>query len=58
VSKIKIEKVRDPVCGMTKPKSKMRAISIYMGKKYYFCTEGDKRMFEGHPEHWIPKGGE
>jgi len=49
------ELVKDPVCGMIKPKEKMGAEYIFMGKAYYFCTEGDKKMFEAHPEHWLPR---
>lgn len=56
------EIVTDPVCGMEKSISEMKAKSKYEGKTYYFCTDGDKKMFEAHPEHWIPKeeggGGE
>ena len=69
MNKDKKEKVRDPVCGMVKPKGEMRAISVFKGKVYYFCTEGDKQvcallrlnrslhknMFEAHQEYWIPK---
>jgi len=58
VSKVEKELVKDPVCGMIKPKDKMRAVSIFMGKKYHFCTEGDKKMFKAHPEHWVPRGGD
>ena len=50
--------VKDLVCGMIKPKSQMKAKFMFKGKTYYFCTESDKEIFEAHPEHWIPKGGE
>jgi Cu+-exporting ATPase len=49
------ELVKDPVCGMVKPKGEMKAELVFMGKAYYFCTEGDKKMFEAHPEHWLPR---
>ncbi len=58
MSKDKKEKVRDPVCGMVKPKKDMRASSVFKGKIYYFCTQGDRKMFEAYPEHWITKEGE
>jgi len=46
--------VKDYVCGMIKLKSQMKAQSIYKGKVFYFCTEDDKKMFEAHPDAWIP----
>ena len=45
--------VKDIVCGMTKPKSQMKASMVYKGKTYYFCWDSDRRMFEANPEHWI-----
>lgn len=63
-SKLKSEDVvvRDPVCGMEKPKSQMKASTVYKGKTYYFCWENDKEMFLANPEHWVPreekKGGD
>ena len=47
--------VRDPVCGMVKPKSQMKAKVLYKGKTYYFCWEDDKKMFEANPDHWISR---
>jgi YHS domain-containing protein len=47
------ELVKDPVCGMIKPKSQMKAKAIYKGKTYYFCWDRDKQMFEEYPNHWI-----
>lgn len=55
MSKVKEELVKDPVCEMIKPKSEMRASSVFNGKIYYFCTEGDWKMFKAHPKHWISK---
>lgn len=49
------ELVKDIVCGMTKPKSQMKAKTVYQGKTYYFCWDRDKQMFEAHPEYWVPK---
>lgn len=49
------KKVKDPVCGMVKPKSQMKAKTVYKGKTYYFCWERDKQMFLANPEHWIPR---
>ena len=40
---------------MVKPQNEMKAKTLYKGKAYYFCWEGDRKMFEEHPEHWIDK---
>jgi len=67
VIKVKKKLVKDPVCGMVKPEREMKAVSVFNGKVYYFCTEGDKqvcvllrlnrslhrKMFEAYPEHWV-----
>ena len=50
------ELVKDPVCGMVKPKNLMKFSSVYNGKTYYFCSQMDKDMFEKYPDRWI--GGE
>jgi len=47
--------VKDPVCGMVKPAAEMKVKTVYKGKTYYFCTEGDWKMFEAHPGHWASK---
>lgn len=45
--------VKDPVCGMEKPASQMKASSVYKDKTYYFCSQMDKDMFDAHPDHWV-----
>lgn len=50
------EQVKDPVCGMVRPKSQMKAQALFGGKVYYFCAEEHKKMFESDPEKWVPKG--
>lgn len=54
------ELVKDVVCGMMKPRSEMKAKTVYKGKTYYFCTEGDKKMFDAYPDKWASQeeGGE
>ena len=47
--------VKDPVCGMVKPKNQMKVQMLYKGIVYYFCSDEDKEMFAAHPEHWIIK---
>jgi len=51
------ELVKDPVCGMIKPKSQMKFLSVYSGETYYFCSQGDKDLFDIYPDKWIQKEG-
>jgi len=51
------EIVKDPVCGMIKPKNEMKFYSIFNGKVYYFCSEGDKELFDAYPDRWLPSEG-
>ncbi len=41
--------VRDPVCGMEKPREEFKLSYIYQGKTYFFCSEECKHMFEASP---------
>jgi Cu+-exporting ATPase len=43
---------KDPVCGMDVDESKAQFKSEHMGKTYYFCSEGCKRMFEKEPKKY------
>lgn len=47
------EIVTDPVCGMTKPKSEMKEVSVFLGKNYYFCSKEDKELFDAHPDYYV-----
>jgi len=49
-------KEKDPVCGMKVSKAKAVAVSEYKGKKYYFCAQGCKDMFDKDPEKYLAKG--
>ena len=49
------ERVKDVVCGMIRPKSQMKFVSLFLGKTYYFDTEKDKALFDAHPDYWVPK---
>lgn len=49
------ELIKDVVCGMVKPKSQFGFSSLFDGRVYYFCSQGDKDLFDAHPEHWIPQ---
>lgn len=45
----------DPVCEMeVDPKSAPK--SVYKGKTYYFCSDGDKSAFEAAPEKYLNFG--
>ncbi|KKS23077.1 MAG: YHS domain protein [Microgenomates group bacterium GW2011_GWC1_41_8] len=47
------EVVTDPVCGMTKPKSEMKEVSVFLGKNYYFCSKEDRELFGAHPDYYV-----
>ena len=47
------EIVTDPVCGMKKPQKEMKAVSIFLGKNYYFCSQKDQELFDAHPDYWM-----
>lgn len=47
------EIVTDPVCGMMKPKNEMKAVSTFLGKNYYFCSQKDQELFDTHPDYWM-----
>ncbi|AKM83531.1 MAG: Uncharacterized protein UR17_C0001G0757 [Candidatus Woesebacteria bacterium GW2011_GWF1_31_35] len=49
------DKVKDPVCGMVKPKDEMKINVIHKDVTYYFCSEEDKNMFLSNPDHWLLK---
>ncbi len=49
------EIVKDLVCGMQKPKSEMKATSVFLGVTYYFCSQKDQELFDAHPDYWIPE---
>lgn len=50
-----MKEVRDPVCGMEKPKNKFILKSRYKGKIYYFCTKQCQQMFKGEPRGYAGK---
>ncbi len=47
------EKVVDPVCGMEVDKSEAAVTSEYMGKTFYFCAPGCKKLFEESPMNYM-----
>jgi Cu(I)/Ag(I) efflux system membrane fusion protein len=52
----KVEKVKDPVCGMdVDPNSPDVFKTQYKGKTYYFCSEHCKKSFEANPGKYVQK---
>ena len=46
---VAMDKVRDPVCGMTIERDEAAATSEYQGKTFYFCNPGCKAKFDAEP---------
>jgi uncharacterized protein len=46
----------DPVCHMTVDRSKALTLD-YAGRTYYFCSEGCREAFQGHPDRYTGQGG-
>jgi L-lactate dehydrogenase len=43
---------KDPVCGMEINDGQVRSRTLYMGEKYFFCSENCKMKFENNPEKY------
>ncbi len=43
----------DPVCKMDVEEATAKYVSDYKGQKYYFCSPGCKKAFEGNPEKYL-----
>jgi len=48
----------DPICNMEVDPATAQWSSEYMGKKYYFCAPGCKRMFDQDPARYSGGGGQ
>lgn len=48
----------DPVCGMQVNDQQAAEKSEYLGKTYYFCSEGCKHKFDQRPEQYTVKAGQ
>lgn len=44
---------RDPVCGMDVDEKSTPHVSVLKGRKYYFCSAGDKAKFDAHPDSYV-----
>ena len=45
--------VIDPVCGMTVEPDQTNFVSIHQGRKYWFCAETCRRVFEENPKKYL-----
>lgn len=43
----------DVVCGMKGDTERWTSVSVYKGRKYYFCCDGCKVAFEKSPDYHI-----
>jgi YHS domain-containing protein len=48
----------DPVCGMQVNEENAAAMSEYLGRKYFFCSEDCQRKFEQRPEDYVVRRGQ
>jgi Cu+-exporting ATPase len=48
----------DPVCGTQVNEENAAAMSEYLGRKYYFCSEDCQRKFEQRPEDYVIRRGQ
>lgn len=44
-----MDKVKDPVCGMTIQRDHAAGTSEHQGKAFYFCSTGCKAKFDSEP---------
>jgi YHS domain-containing protein len=42
----------DPICKMEVDEKIAKFISVFKGKKYYFCAPGCKKKFDENPEKY------
>ena len=50
----KVEKARDPVCGLMVEKDP-RLAAQYKGGTYYFCSKTDMEQFKRAPERYVKR---
>ncbi len=53
-----MEKVVDPICGMTFNAKIAEATAEYQGQTYYFCSPACKKAFEKDPARYAQQQGE
>jgi YHS domain-containing protein len=42
----------DPICKMEVNEKTAKWVSVYEGRKYYFCAPGCKKMFDRDPKKY------
>jgi YHS domain-containing protein len=50
----RVEKARDPVCGILVDKDPHLMVS-FRGENYYFCSRADMEKFKKEPERYVSK---
>ena len=55
---VKIDMVKDPVCGMNVDEKTAALKSEYMGKTYYFCNQSCKVVFDKNPQRFAGQHSE
>ena len=55
---VKINMVKDPVCGMNVDEKTANFKSEYMDKTYYFCNQSCKAVFEKNPKRFTDEHSE
>jgi Cu+-exporting ATPase len=53
---VKLNMVKDPVCGMNVDEKTATLKSEYAGKTYYFCSQSCKEVFEKNPKKFADEG--
>ncbi len=53
-----IKMAKDPVCGMEVDEKTAPAKSEHMGRTYYFCAPGCKKVFDENPTKYTGGGGQ
>ena len=48
--------VHDEVCGMTLQVEAAAVTVEFEARRYYFCSDRCKRLFEQHPAWYVPTG--
>jgi YHS domain-containing protein len=52
---VKMQMVKDPVCGMNVDEKTAKFKSEHMGKTYYFCNQSCKTTFDKNPMKFVSK---
>jgi YHS domain-containing protein len=52
---VKIDMVKDPVCGMNVDEKTAALKSEYKGRTYYFCNQSCKSSFDKNPTKYSGK---